>query len=195
MGHVQKPPAISALPTLRSSGSSQPSQPPPACSWGTSALSRSQKCHCVLGKVSERWSALQRQLWHGSEVKEELVHCPALGIQIPGRFPDIQVVRMAMPAPAPTCLQPLSTGTCVPLGLHLRFLFVWLLLGFFCGCCFFTRTCGNTWPNLTAGCCTLCSQNPQDLNVALCIPCDSSCGPQVRGTGGGGICPQLRCSG
>lgn len=71
-------------------------------------------------------------------------------------------------------------------GLHLRFLFVWLLLGFFCGCCFFNRTSGNTCPNLTAGCCTLCSQKPQDLNLAICTPCDSSCGPHVRDTGQAG---------
>lgn len=50
---------ISALPILSlaymvwNSGSSQPSQLPPACSCGTSALLRSQKCPTPLGKVSE----------------------------------------------------------------------------------------------------------------------------------------------
>lgn len=133
------------------------------------------------GNVSE---ALQRQLWHGSKVKEEPVHCVALGIQIPGRLSDIQVVQMAVPALAPACLQPLSTGTCLPLGLHLRFLFVWLLLGFFCGCCFFNRTSGNTCTNLTAGHFTLCSQN-QELNLAICVPCESSCGLQFGDAGQG----------
>lgn len=173
MGKDQEPPAISALPILSlaymvwKSGSSQPSQ------LGTSALLRNKKCHCLLGNVSEmerflRWRALQRQLWHGFKVKEELVHCGALRIQIPGRLSDIQVVQMAVPALAPTCLQPLSPGACVPLGLHLRFLFVWLLPGFFCGCCFFNRTSGSTCPNLTAGRCTLCSQTPRASLSHLC---------------------------
>lgn len=77
-----------------------------------------------------------------------------------------------------------STGTCLPLGLHLRFLFVWLLLGFFCGCCFFNRTSGNTCTNLTAGHFTLCSQN-RELNLAICVPCESSCGLQFGAAGQG----------
>lgn len=138
----------------------------------------------------QRWKGFQdgvlcRQLWHGSKVKEELVHCVALGIRIPGRLSDIQVMRMVMPVLSPTCLQPLFTGTCVPLGLHLRFLFVWLLFRFFCGCCFFNRTSGNTCPDLTAGHCTLCSQKPQELGLANCVPCDSSCGPHFRDMGQG----------
>lgn len=62
-------------------------------------------------EVSEL-ECVHRQLWWGSKVRDELVHCAALGIQIPGRLSDTRVVQMAVPALAPTCPQPLSTGAC-----------------------------------------------------------------------------------
>lgn len=99
-----------------------------------------------------RWRALQQtQLQDGCKVKEEPVHRVPRGIQIPGNLSDIQVVRMAVSAPAlqPAysffplwlmCLFLYSTGS------TWVFLFVWLLVGFFCGCCFFNRASGNTCP-------------------------------------------------
>ena len=99
-----------------------------------------------------RWSALQQtQLRDGCKVKEEPVHRVPRGIQIPGNLSDIQVMQMAVPAlalqPAYSffplwlvCLFLYSTGS------TWVFLFGWLVVGFFCGCCFFKRASGNTYP-------------------------------------------------
>lgn len=196
MGNVQEPPAISALPSLSlalvvwKSGSSQ---------LGASAPLRSQKCLCLLGKASGRkrfpsWSVCTDSC--GGALRSGrswfivlLLESKFLGgCQTPGSC-KWQCLPWLQPAHS---LFPLGlVGSGAPPEISVCLAVAW---GFPVVVVSSIEHLGTLVQISRQGPLPF-AHKPQELPLALCAPCGSSCGPGSEVQDRAGPCPQFRGTG